>query len=128
GQFYLYSSRLEWLRSFLSSDVMQEPFGTSPEPAIEPYPSVRGKLFSAFLGPAVRCVSMKKNEPRERNDLPDGLAAPALRALSRAGIATLAQLAKVTESEISELHGMGPKAVGQLKAAMRARRLKFAGK
>jgi len=71
---------------------------------------------------------MKKNKPREDNDLPDGLAAPALRALSRAGIATLAQLAKVTESEISELHGMGPKAIGQLKAAMRAHSLKFAGK
>jgi len=62
-----------------------------------------------------------------RSDLPEKLGAPARRALSNAGITTLARLAKYSEAEIGKLHGMGPKAIGQLKAALRQRRLAFAG-
>ncbi|MFN2196345.1 MAG: hypothetical protein ACK2UW_09510 [Anaerolineales bacterium] len=43
-------------------------------------------------------------------DLPEGLAAPAQRALDGAGYTHLEQLARVTEAEILVLHGMGPKA------------------
>ncbi len=59
------------------------------------------------------------------NDLPEGLGAPALRALDAAGIHSLARLAERTEKEVAGLHGMGKKGIGLLKAAMRRLGLKF---
>jgi hypothetical protein len=64
----------------------------------------------------------------KQSDLAEGLAAPALRALDNARITKLAQLAKHTEAEILALHGMGPKAFGQLNTAMQARGLSFKAK
>ena len=58
-----------------------------------------------------------------RDHFPAGLAQPALRALARAGYSTLDQVAGVSESELASHHGMGPKAVGLIKAALRARGL-----
>lgn len=58
------------------------------------------------------------------NDLPQ-LAAPARRALAAAGLERLAQVAKRTEAEVADLHGMGPNAVATLKAAMKAAGLTF---
>jgi len=52
-------------------------------------------------------------------DFPPKIGAPALRALLNAGITNLAQLAKYTKVEISDLHGMGPKALGMLEPAMK---------
>jgi predicted RecB family nuclease len=46
------------------------------------------------------------------------LAAPARRALQGAGVTTLALLAKRTEDEIGELHGMGPSAMIKLRASL----------
>lgn len=60
-------------------------------------------------------------------DLPNGLSKPALRALHAAGITQLAQLTAHTEAELLRLHGMGPKALGLLRAALAARGLAFAG-
>lgn len=57
--------------------------------------------------------------------MPDGLPAPALRALLNEKITTLKQLAKHTEAEIKDLHGMGPNAIKKLKAALRRHRLAF---
>ncbi len=54
-----------------------------------------------------------------KGDLPKGLSAPALRALLNADITKLNQLAQYTEGEIVELHGMGPKAFGLLKEALK---------
>lgn len=51
--------------------------------------------------------------------------APARRALSGAGVLTLSDLQTFTELEILALHGMGPKAMGILRAAMRENGLKF---
>lgn len=45
--------------------------------------------------------------------------APALRALHNAKITKLRDLTKYTEKEISSLHGMGPKAMGILKKALK---------
>ena len=59
------------------------------------------------------------------NDLPVGLAAPARRALSSAGYTRLEQFTRVTEEEVLKLHGMGPKAMGQLRDALAARGLSF---
>jgi uncharacterized protein YdhG (YjbR/CyaY superfamily) len=50
---------------------------------------------------------------------------PALRALAAAGIQNLGQLSKFSEKEISELHGMGPKALGMLRDALKAKGLSF---
>ncbi|MEU7590595.1 helix-hairpin-helix domain-containing protein [Micromonospora sp. NPDC049230] len=46
------------------------------------------------------------------------IGAPATRALHGAGYTTLRQLAGVPRSELARLHGMGPKALGILQAAL----------
>lgn len=60
----------------------------------------------------------------KRIDLPK-LAAPAQRALASAGITNLKLLSKFTETEIAQLHGMGPNALGGLRAALEAQGLSF---
>jgi len=57
-------------------------------------------------------------------DLPK-IGAPALRALQSAGIHSLEQLTQVTEAELSQLHGMGPNALGRLRQALAERGLAF---
>lgn len=46
------------------------------------------------------------------------IGAPATRALNGAGYTTLRQLAGVHRSELAKLHGMGPRALGILQAAL----------
>jgi hypothetical protein len=60
-----------------------------------------------------------------QNDLPVKLAAPAKRALAAAGYTRLEQFTQVTEAEIKRLHGMGPNALGKLRAALAERGLSF---
>jgi len=57
---------------------------------------------------------------------PAGVAKPAQRALANAGIASLDDLATFPEAKVATLHGMGPKALDLLKAAMAAEGLGFA--
>lgn len=57
-------------------------------------------------------------------DLPK-LPAPARRALENEGISSLFQLSKYKESEISDLHGMGPNALRILQAALASKGLSF---
>ena len=57
--------------------------------------------------------------------LPPGIARPALRALDRSGISRLEDLTAFTEAEIAALHGMGPKALSILRAALAARGKSF---
>ena len=52
------------------------------------------------------------------SDLPK-IGAPAQRALQSIGITQLKQLTKVTEAEVSRLHGMGPNALGRLREALK---------
>jgi predicted flap endonuclease-1-like 5' DNA nuclease len=61
------------------------------------------------------------------NDLPK-LAAPAQRALASVGITRLAQLSKFSAAEIAQLHGIGPNALKQIRAAMAAQGLSFKAK
>ena len=65
---------------------------------------------------------------RQPRTLPAGLAKPAQRALAAAGYTTLDQLTQVSEQDLSRLHGMGPKAVRQLRDALAAAGLGFATK
>jgi hypothetical protein len=67
---------------------------------------------------------MSKNEPE--SDLPAGLARPAQRALAGAGYVRLEQFTRLTEAEVLKLHGMGPKALDQIRRALAARGLSFA--
>lgn len=67
---------------------------------------------------------MSNNDPR--NDLPADLAKPAQRALAAAGYTRLDQFTTVSEREFLELHGMGPKAVDQIRRALAAKGLAFA--
>ncbi len=60
------------------------------------------------------------------SDLPPRLAAPARRALTAAGYLRLEQLAGVSEAELLQLHGMGPKALRQLREALAERGLSLA--
>lgn len=53
------------------------------------------------------------------------VAAPARRALENAGIKTLHQLAKHSEREILQLHGMGPNSVVKLREALKLEGLSF---
>ena len=53
------------------------------------------------------------------------LVAPARRALENAGIKTLDQLAKHSESEISTLHGMGPTSMVKLRQVLKSKGLRF---
>jgi hypothetical protein len=62
-----------------------------------------------------------REKPRttdQASDFPPQLAAPARRALASAGYTRLDQLTRVTEAELMTLHGMGPKAMTQLRQAL----------
>lgn len=70
---------------------------------------------------------MKSKEPSVEDGLPlDQLAAPARRALAGAGYTRLSDLTQVTESQIKQLHGIGPNALKTLRNALEAQGLSFA--
>jgi hypothetical protein len=56
------------------------------------------------------------------------LAQPAQRALAGAGIQNLKQLTKFSETEIKQLHGIGPNALNQLRRALTVKGMSFADK
>lgn len=58
-------------------------------------------------------------------DLPRGIGRPATRALAQADIGTLDQVAEHSKAHIAGLHGVGPKAVDLLAAALHDRGLRF---
>jgi DNA-directed RNA polymerase alpha subunit len=65
------------------------------------------------------------NKATPEIDLPK-IGKPATRALTNAGYSNLAQLTKVTETEILKLHGVGPKAVRILNEALKEKGISFA--
>lgn len=69
---------------------------------------------------------MKAPGSDPRDDLPAPLAKPARRALARAGYTRLEQFAKLTEAEVRDLHGMGPKALDLIRDALAAKGQTFA--
>lgn len=54
-----------------------------------------------------------------------GLSAPVIRALEKENIHTVIQLSKFSESEILQLHGVGPSSLPKLKAALAKENLNF---
>jgi hypothetical protein len=70
---------------------------------------------------------MTKNKHQEpESDLPTGLAKPAQRALAAAGYVQLEQFTKLSQADVMRLHGMGPKALDQIRRALAAKGLAFA--
>jgi predicted flap endonuclease-1-like 5' DNA nuclease len=60
------------------------------------------------------------------SDLPKSIGKPAQRALAGAGYQRLDQLAQVSEAELKRLHGIGPKAINQLRQTLAGQGLAFA--
>lgn len=56
---------------------------------------------------------------------PNGVAQPAVRALASIGVTKVEQLSKHRESDLAALHGMGPKALGILKDALKSKGRSF---
>ena len=69
-----------------------------------------------------------KNEQhtQQENDLPLKLAGPAQRALANAGIRSVSKLARLSEDEVKQLHGIGSNALKQLRQALAGKGLSFA--
>ena len=70
-------------------------------------------------------MKMRRRDQQE-SDLPIELAKPAQRVLAAAGYRRLEQLAELSEAELKQLHGIGPKALDLLRRALSAKGLSFA--
>jgi predicted DNA-binding transcriptional regulator YafY len=89
---------------------------------------VRAELARLGAELAGRYAPAPRPEPTEgapSMPVPDGLPGPALRGLTAAGLVDLDRLAEVTEADVLRLHGVGPKAVTLLRAALAERGLTF---
>jgi effector-binding domain-containing protein len=64
---------------------------------------------------------------KNNGDLPTDLSSPARRALAAAGVTRLDDLTRRSEAELRRLHGMGPRALDQLREALAADGRSFAG-
>lgn len=65
------------------------------------------------------------SKPNLKTPLPS-IGRPATNALISSGFIYLEDLARISEKELSDMHGVGPKAVVILKAELEARKLKLA--
>ena len=74
--------------------------------------------------PAMRAAVNAETDAIAGN-FPPGVSRPALRALLSAGYRDLDSLTKARKADGLALHGMGPKALGAIEAAMKERGLKF---
>ena len=68
---------------------------------------------------------MKEND-KIKYALPPSIGKPALRALSAAGFTKLEQFTKIKETDLLKLHGVGPKAIRLIRAALNELGLSFA--
>jgi hypothetical protein len=103
-----------------------KPFGSAA------FFSVRGRGFAslnalvkaAWVNNAPKQLVVRLAEANDANhvgDLPANLSKPALRALHTAGITSLRQAATWSESDLLQLHGVGPRAIRLLDEALRKR-------
>lgn len=69
-------------------------------------------------------MSIKTSE-QTKSDFPRSIGSPARSALEHAGYTNLKQLTKVSEAELGQLHGMGPKALGILRETLQAKGWSF---
>src|SRR5262245_45278371 len=73
-----------------------------------------------------RAAKPKTKKPTCAAAFPKGVSKPAQRALASVGVFSVDQTARFSEKELAALHGMGPKALGLIKAALRERGKSFA--
>ncbi len=66
-----------------------------------------------------------QQQPQQASGFPTKIGQPATRALVNAGYTQLAQLTKVSATELKQLHGMGPKAIGILSEALATKGMAF---
>jgi hypothetical protein len=64
-------------------------------------------------------MSIRDNTHPNETAFPKGMSGPALRALKNAGIRSLSEASRWREADLGELHGMGPKGIRILKAALK---------
>ena len=67
---------------------------------------------------------MGTQKKQQEHDFPK-TSQPATRALNNAGYTRLEQLTKISEKDLGKLHGMGPKALGILKQALKEKGMRF---
>ena len=60
-----------------------------------------------------------------KTSLPTAIGRPATNALNSAGVMCLEDLTKITENELKELHGFGPKALRIIKDILKSNNLSF---
>jgi len=65
-------------------------------------------------------AAIRGEAPEGPDALPRTIGKPAIRALLLAGISTLSQASEHTEAELLDLHGVGPRAIRILRAALQA--------
>ncbi|MCC8249927.1 hypothetical protein [Saccharothrix luteola] len=78
----------------------------------------RAWLWRAPEELSARAAEAETAEAGEVGDLPKGIGRPATRALTAIGVTTLAQVARLSDAELLAVHGVGPKAVRVLRAAL----------
>jgi DNA-directed RNA polymerase alpha subunit len=83
-------------------------------------------MFRVTMSSDEEELTWRKSETTGRTTTFPGLAKPARRALARAGYSRLEQFTKLSEEEVLQLHGMGPKALDQIRRALAAKGLSFA--
>lgn len=71
-------------------------------------------------------TSSRSTKAPVASELPRGIGRPATSALAVEGVTRLDQVTRFTERELLALHGVGPKAVGILKAELAASGLSLA--
>lgn len=87
---------------------------------------VRENLASAKVKTAkVKPTKKMIAKPKQQESGFPKIGASATRALHNAGYKRLEQLTKVSQAELAKLHGIGPKALGILKEALKAKGLNF---
>lgn len=102
-------------------------------PGTTHYDSFASPLLASVVAPFLNAPASEEDpavtatELPPGSDLPGGLGKPARRALVGAGYTRLEQFTHVSEAEVSGLHGMGPKALEQIRSALSERGLSFAG-
>lgn len=72
--------------------------------------------------PANLCMMTQRNQTTNNDELP-WIGAPARGALEYIGVTKLSQVIKMSEAELLQVHGIGPKAVSLLKKELDKRKL-----
>lgn len=78
-------------------------------------------------GPTISGKPRTDTHAEAADDLPIGLSNPGRLALMAIGVRRLEQVAQRSEAELRQLHGMGPKALDQLRGALDAIGMSFTG-